>query len=92
MKCISVYTDDFGQFSDIYDRVVQTSLAEDEETEIEGVTVCESGDVPSDYVERMRRRPDVVVMRQREHNVIILQHGSVFEIVFSGQEAVPAIQ
>lgn len=91
MKCISVYTGDFGQFSDIYDQVVQTSLAEDEEKEIEGITVCESGDVPSDYVERMRRRPDVVVLRQKEHNVIILQHGNVFEIVFPDQESVPAL-
>ncbi|TCZ81150.1 NAD/NADP transhydrogenase alpha subunit [Paenibacillus albiflavus] len=81
MKCISVYTGDFGAFSDIYEQVMQTTLADNEETEIEGITVAEAGEVTSEYVDRMKERLDVVVMKQKEHGVTILQHGSVFEII-----------
>lgn len=88
MKCISVYTGDFGLFSDIFDQVMQTSLAENEETEIEGVTIAEAGEVTSEYVDRMKERLDVVVMRQKEHGVTILQHGNVFEIIFPEQTPV----
>lgn len=34
MKCISVYTDNFEVFSDIFDRVVESPLEENEEQEI----------------------------------------------------------
>lgn len=91
MKCISVYTGDFGAFSDIYEEVMQTSLAENEETEIEGITVSEAGEVTSDYVDRMKERLDVVVMKQKEHGVTILQHGSVFEIIFPEKNPVASI-
>jgi tRNA pseudouridine-54 N-methylase len=81
MKCISVYTKDFEQFSDIYDKVLSTQLSEDEETVVEGVTVTESGDVPEHYIDRMRAKRDVVVMKEKERDITILQHGNVFEIL-----------
>lgn len=79
MKCISVYTDRFDVFSDIYEKVRQANLQEDEETEIEGIVVTESGTVPDHYLDKMRTRNDVVVMKDDE--VTILQRGKVFEIL-----------
>ena len=81
MKCISVYTKNFEQFSDIYDKVLSTKLTEDEETVVEGVTVMESGDVPEHYIDRMRAKREVVVMKEKERDITILQHGGVFEIL-----------
>ncbi|WP_309118587.1 NAD/NADP transhydrogenase alpha subunit [Paenibacillus sp.] len=81
MKCISVYTKNFEQFSDIYDKVLSTKLKEDEETVVEGVTVTESGAVPEHYIDRMRAKRDVVVMKEKERDITILQHGEVFEIL-----------
>lgn len=81
MKCISVYTKNFEQFSDIYDKVLSTQLNEDEETVVEGVTVTESGEVPEHYIDRMRTKRDVVVMKEKGRDITILQHGSVFEIL-----------
>lgn len=88
MKCIAVYTNDFELFSDIYEKVISTPLAENEEKEIEGVMVSESGDVPENYIERMRTKPDVVVMKVREKDITILQHGEVFEIFIPENENV----
>jgi len=81
MKCISVYTKNFEQFSDIYDKVLSTKLKEDEETVVEGVTVTESGEVPEHYIDRMRAKRDVVVMKEKGRDITILQHGEVFEIL-----------
>jgi len=81
MKCISVYTNDFEQFSNIYDKVLNTKLSEDEETLVDGVTVTESGEVPSHYIDRMRAKRDVVVMKEKERDITILQHRNVFEIL-----------
>ena len=49
MKCISVYTDNFELFSDIFEHVVesQNQLSENEEQEVEGVTFSNSGMLPS---------------------------------------------
>ena len=80
MKCISVYTDNFELFSDIYETVMGTNLQENEETEIEGVTVSDSGSVPEHYLEKMKAKPEVVVMKVKASNITILQHGKVFEI------------
>ena len=88
MKCISVYTKDFEVFSDIFERVLETPLADSEEREVEGVTVFESGDVPENYLDRMRNKPDVVVMKLKQKNITILQHGDVFEILIPEQEKV----
>lgn len=81
MKCISVYTDQFDVFSDIYDRVRNTLLQDDEETIIGGVVVIESGSVPDHYLNRMRERPDVAVMQDKDQQVTILQRGDIFEIL-----------
>lgn len=35
MKCISVYTDNFEAFSDIFEQIVTTEFAENEERELE---------------------------------------------------------
>lgn len=56
MKCISVYTNDFEQFSDIYEAIIQTPLQEDEEKEVEGVMIYGAGEVPAQYVDRMRQK------------------------------------
>ncbi|GAA3404996.1 NAD/NADP transhydrogenase alpha subunit [Paenibacillus hodogayensis] len=88
MKCIAVYTNDFEVFSDIYEKVLNTPLAENEETEIEGIVVSEAGEVPEHYVERMKVKPDVVVMKVREKDITILQHGEVFEILIPEKESV----
>lgn len=81
MKCISVYTDSFAQFSDIYEAVLTANWSENEERDFEGVTVSESGEVPEHYLDRMRTRPDVVVMKEKDRDITILQHGVVFEIL-----------
>jgi hypothetical protein len=80
MKCISVYTKDFALFSDIYEQIMDAPPADNEELIIEGVTVSDAGEVPDQYIERMRVKPEVVVMKEKERNVTILQHGEVFEI------------
>jgi hypothetical protein len=86
MKCISVYTNNFEQFSDIFEDVVETKFAENEEKEVEGITVSHSGEVPEHYLERMSQKPEVVVMRDKSRGVTILQHGSVFEILIPDLE------
>jgi hypothetical protein len=88
MKCISVYTNNFELFSDIYEEILQTPLGENEEKEIEGITISESGEVPENYLERMKSKPEVVVMKVRDRNITILQHGEVFEILIPEQEIV----
>jgi len=90
MKCISVYTKDFEQFSDIFDKVLSTNLSENEETEVEGITVSESGSVPENYIDRMRAKRDVVVMKERERDITILQRGDVFEILIPDSHAAEA--
>ncbi|MEW4370215.1 NAD/NADP transhydrogenase alpha subunit [Paenibacillus sp. WLX1005] len=81
MKCISVYTDNFEQFSDIFEQIVSEELAENEEKVVEGITVNYSGDVPEHYIERMAQKRDVVVMKDKGRGITILQHGKLFEIL-----------
>ncbi|GIP37404.1 hypothetical protein J31TS4_06840 [Paenibacillus sp. J31TS4] len=88
MKCISVYTNNFGVFSDIYEEILKTPLGENEEKEIEGVVVSESGEVPENYLDRMKAKLDVVVMKVKEKDITILQHGDVFEILLPSKESV----
>ncbi|MCS7462522.1 NAD/NADP transhydrogenase alpha subunit [Paenibacillus doosanensis] len=88
MKCISVYTNDFEVFSDIYEKVLNTPLAENEEKQVEGVTVMESGDVPDNYIDRMKTKPEVVVMKVRDKDITILQHRNLFEIFIPVNESV----
>lgn len=86
MKCISVYTDNFELFSDIYETVIATDLKENEEIEVEGVTVSDSGIVPEHYLEKMKVKPEVVVMKVKASNITILQHGKVFEIFIPSEQ------
>lgn len=81
MKCISVYTDNFELFSDVFEKVIEIDLQENDERELEGVTVSDSGEVPKHYLERMSVKPEVVVMKDRNKGITILQHGKVFEIL-----------
>ena len=86
MNCISVYTNNFELFSDIYEQVLESPPEENEDLVVEGITVSGSGDVPEQYIERMRIKPEVVVMRDKERNIMILQHGNVFEICLPSEE------
>ncbi|WP_138751013.1 NAD/NADP transhydrogenase alpha subunit [Paenibacillus sinopodophylli] len=86
MNCISVYTKNFELFSDIYEQVLESPPEENEDIVVEGITVSGSGDVPDQYIERMRVKPEVVVMRDKERNIMILQHGNVFEICLPSEE------
>ena len=86
MKCISVFTNDFALFSDIYEQVLQSPPGENEDLVVEGITVSGSGDLPAQYLERMRIKPEVVVMREKQRNITILQHGNVFEICIPTDE------
>lgn len=88
MKCIAVYTNDFELFSDIYEKVLNTPLGENEEKEIDGITVSESGNVPEHYIDRMRTKRDVVVMKEKDRDITILQHRDVFEIFIPENEIV----
>lgn len=80
-KCLTVYTKDFDVFSDMYEQVINTSFHTDEEKEIEGIVVSESGEVPVDYVEKMRTKRNVAVMYIKDLDITIMQHGQVFEIL-----------
>lgn len=80
MRCISVYTKDFAQFSDVYEQILQTPLLDHEEKSIEGILFSDSGEISEDYVKRLKAKPDVVVMKLKDTGVMILQHGQVFEM------------
>jgi hypothetical protein len=85
MKCISVYTDNFETFSDLYEQIVDSPPADNEDVVLEGITVSGSGEVPEQYIERMRIKPEVVVMSEKQRGITILQHGNVFEICMPGE-------
>jgi hypothetical protein len=88
MKCIAVYTNNFEVFSDIYEQVINTPLKENEEKEIEGILVSEAGEVPQNYLDKMKVKPEVVVMKVRDKDITILQHRDVFEIFLPEKEKV----
>ncbi|UOF91647.1 NAD/NADP transhydrogenase alpha subunit [Fodinisporobacter ferrooxydans] len=90
MKCITVYTNSYETFSDIYEEILNSTFSENEEKEIEGIIVSESGDVPADYIEQMRNKPEVAVMKIKKRDITIMQHGQVFEILMPSEE--PAVQ
>jgi hypothetical protein len=81
MRCISVYTKDFEMFSNIYEEIINTPLSENEEKEIEGITISDSGEVPAEYIEKMRQKPEVAVMSEKKSGILIMQHGEVFEVL-----------
>lgn len=85
MRCISVYTDNFELFSDVFEQVISIDLQENDERELEGLVVSDSGEVPAHYLERMAVKPEVVVMKDRQKGITILQHGKVFEILIPSE-------
>lgn len=87
MKCISVYTKNFDLFSDIYEEILAVSFADNEEKEFQGVVVSEAGIVPDNYLDRMKVKPEVVVMKIKDTEITILQHGDVFEILLPEKES-----
>jgi hypothetical protein len=86
MKCIAVYTNNFEVFSDIYEQIIDTPFKDNEEKEIEGVTVSEAGEVPQNYIDRMKIKPEVVVMKVKDKDITILQHKDIFEIFLPEKE------
>lgn len=88
MKCITVYTNSYEAFSEVYEQILNENLAEYEEKEVEGITISDAGSVPEEYIERMRSKPDVAVMTIKRKGVTIFQHGDVFEMLIPGKEAV----
>ena len=86
MRCISVYTDNFEQFSDLFEDVLALQLGENDEREVDGVVVSDSGEVPEHYIERMSAKPEVVVMKDKTRGITIFQHGKVFEILLPTEE------
>ena len=88
MRCISVYTNDFGVFSDLYEQILNTPLAENEERTLEGVVFSDSGEIDDDYVNRLKEKPEVVVMKLKDTGITILQHGDVFEIFLPASQNV----
>ncbi len=81
MKCVTVYTRDYEVFSDIYSKIMENLPTEDEEKEIDGITVSDSGELSEEYITRMRNKQEVAVLRITNSNVILIQHGEVFEIL-----------
>ncbi|WP_027416230.1 hypothetical protein [Aneurinibacillus terranovensis] len=82
MKCVTVYTNNLTELSDILPTLLTTQLEENEEKQIEGVTVSDAGDVPEDYIEKMKSKPEVAVLFTKNPPVTILQHNNVFELLF----------
>jgi len=81
IKCITVYTKSYETFSDIFEQVVALDLAENEEREVEGITISDCGEVVEEYIDTMKQKPEVAVMKVRDRNITILQHGDVFEML-----------
>ncbi len=88
MNCITVYTNNYETFSDIYEALLSTSLTEDEEREIDGITVSHSGAVPQNYIDKMKARPDVAVMKVRSKGITIIQRKECFEVLIPDQAIV----
>ncbi|MEX2104445.1 MAG: NAD/NADP transhydrogenase alpha subunit [Bacilli bacterium] len=81
MKCVTVYTRDYEVFSDIYSKIMENLPAEDEEKEIDGITVSDSGELSEEYITRMRNKQEVAILKITNSDVILVQHGEVFEIL-----------
>ncbi|CCQ96639.1 conserved hypothetical protein [[Clostridium] ultunense Esp] len=82
-RCITVFTKDYDRFSDVYEEIINTQFEDEEEKEIDGITFSSSGDVPDEYIERMKEKQDVAVMNEKKRGITIVQHGEVFEIFLS---------
>lgn len=79
MKCITVYTNNYETFSTLLPDILKTPMAENEEKEVDGIVISESGEVPVQYIEKMRAKPSVAVLKA--DGTTILQHKNVFEVI-----------
>ena len=52
------------------------------------MTINDSGYVPAHYIDKMKGKPDVVVMKVRNKDITILQRGERFEIFIPENENV----
>ena len=80
MRCISVYTNDYSRFSDLYEEILRTPLGDHEEKMLDGVVFGDSGETSIDYLNRLKQKSEVAVMKLKDSEITILQHGDVFEI------------
>lgn len=80
MRCISVYTNDYARFSDLYEAIMQMPLGELEEKSLEGVLFGDAGETSAEYLDRLKQKPEVAVLKVKDAEITILQHGDRFEI------------
>jgi len=88
LKCISVYTKDFGAFSEIYESIISAPPQDNEVKEFGGIFCGDSGEVEEDYMRRLSAKPETAVMRDKKSGAVILQHGEVFEIFMPSENPV----
>lgn len=81
MNVLKVYTKNIEVFSDLYAGLENLNLSEGQETELEGVKVSGGGQVEEEYLDEMRVKLDVAVLKVKRQNVTILQHGDMFEVL-----------
>lgn len=65
---------------------MRTPLEENEEKSLDGITFGDSGETSIDYVNRLKQKPDVAVLKLKDTDITILQHGDVFEIFLPDSE------
>ncbi|ASS75024.1 hypothetical protein CIG75_08510 [Tumebacillus algifaecis] len=82
MNVLKVFTQNIEVFSDLYHLLENLSLTEGQETEVEGVKVSGGGQVDEEYLDTMRVKLDVAVLKVKPGNVTILQHSGMFEVLF----------
>jgi DNA-binding transcriptional regulator/RsmH inhibitor MraZ len=88
VRCISVYTKNFEVFSDIYEEILNTPLEENEEKTVQDIVFSDSGEIDDEYINRLKIKPEVVVMKEKSRDIMILQHGEVFEIFIPSAQVV----
>jgi len=88
MRCISVYTNDYSRFSDLYEQILRTPLGEHEEKMLDGVVFGDSGETSVEFLNRLKQKPEVAVLKLKDSEITILQHGDVFEIFLPESENV----
>lgn len=86
-KRITVHTRDYEAFSDLFADLAGLSLSGEEEQQVSGITITNGGDVEAEYIQTMKTKPEVAVLRVRGQDTVILQHGDVFEILLPAPES-----
>jgi uncharacterized beta-barrel protein YwiB (DUF1934 family) len=83
-----VYTNDYSRFSDLYEQILRTPLGEHEEKMLDGVVFGDSGETSVEFLNRLKQKPEVAVLKLKDSEITILQHGDVFEIFLPESENV----